>query len=181
MKDKITIILDIEADFKTLQDIRQKLNDDKLYLSHRIKNLLNDELANIGQFNLSVNEFKSPKKRKTSRGKRNPIPRLIDGILYEYNTETNEFDTVGRIGSYEFLNFLDWQRSFSYRTDYGLKFTAIKQGKVWYARKQVGGNVKRIYIGDHNDFTERKLYEIAFKLAQRKLIEKTENNQKKLV
>lgn len=174
MQDKITIALTIDADFKTLQAIREHLNlmPNKDVLIHTVEKLFTKNLSDIeGKFNLSVSQFKSPKRQRTSKGKRQPIPRLMDDTLYKYNQETKEFDIViGKIGSYEFVNFLDWEaKSFSYRSQAGLKFTAVKRGSVWYAVKQLAGNKQRRYLGDHNNFTHRKLHDMAFKLAQRKL------------
>lgn len=176
MQDKIKITVTVDADFNTLQDIRQHLNGmvNRDSLIRSIEKLFNEKLSGMGSFKLSVGEFKSPKRQRTSKGKRQPIPRIIGDTLHSYNIDTQEFDVVGKIGSYEFANYLDSEKSFSYRTEHGLKFTGIRRGSVWYAVRQLKGVKQRRYLGNHADFTYRKLHNMAFKLAQTR-IEPIEN------
>lgn len=173
MKDKIKLNLEIEADYQTLQDIRKYLADigNKDTFILQIDRLTNLNLGKMTKGKFTTNlTFSIPKPHSGKKGKRIPIPRIRNGVLSEYDTESESFKVIGDLGSYEALSFLDWQKSFNYKSVHGLSFTGTKQNGVWYARKRLDGNDRRLYLGDHTDFTEKKLGDMAFKISQRKLL-----------
>jgi hypothetical protein len=172
--DTITVKLKLEADFKTIQAIRQTLSTSqaKVSLGQVLAEQAKTVLAgyDLGQFEL-IPSIKVSRYSETKKGSRVPPPVVSNDILtlwdYELNREIETLEVEGP-DWFDWLEKADTQ-SFRYESQAGV-FTAIKENRqgrlVWYAHRRIGGKLKRRYLGKSENLTTQKLSETARKLGQ---------------
>jgi hypothetical protein len=174
--DTITVKLKLEADFKTIQALRQTLSTSQAKVS--LGQVLAEQAKTIligydlGEFELTPS-IKVSRYSETKKGSRLPPPVVNDDILTLWDYELNqEIETLKVEGP----DWFDWlektgTRSFRYESQAGV-FTAIKetrQGRwTWYAHRRTGGKLKRRYLGKSENLTANKLSETARKLDERR-------------
>ena len=171
-RDTITARLELEAQYVTIQAIRQSLAHETIQaeLVSRLRETVTGYLAGQieGDFELRVRLKVSPVP-KTRRGPRSVLPKVADGVLSWFDADEKITNTVGPVGSAAYVTWLqdDWTRSFRYESQLGT-FTAIKEKRagrpVWYAHRRRGGRLKRVYLGQTENLTATKLAEAARKL-----------------
>ncbi len=173
-KDTLTIKLTIEANFNTIQAIRQFLG-----LAHsrtELGQLLVKQIETIllaqalGPFKLTP-VVKVSRYSETKKGARYPPPIVKDNILTVWDYELDrEIESLTVDGPY----WLDWLQenyssSFRYETQ-ALSFTAIRENRqgrqVWYAHRRLKGKLHRVYLGKFENVTAQKLAQTAQKLVQ---------------
>ncbi len=176
MKDTITIKISVEADFSTLQDLRSAFADEQvLDLLKReaqavIQNRLKTETDGSVQLEIDI---KMPAYKTAPKGSRTPIPQVKNDILTWFDPYTEHINTVDKVGSKAWFDWLKEPRekSFSYISKHGATVTCIKNKQgYWYAHKRLDGKLKRKYLGRAENLTPQKLDDVAFKLAQRELV-----------
>ncbi len=173
-KDTLTIKLNIEANFNTIQAIRQFLG-----LAHSrtaLGQLLVKQIETIllaqalGPFKVTP-VVKVSRYRETKKETRYPPPLVRDNILTVWDYELDqEIETLIVDGPY----WLDWLQgkyssSFRYETQ-ALSFTAIRENRqgrqIWYAHRRLKGKLHRVYLGKSENVTAQKLVQTAQKLDQ---------------
>lgn len=176
MKDIITLQLDIQADFQTIQALRRALAPEQNanHLARLLGDLVTSTLASyeVGDFELTPVLKVSPP-REPKKGKRPPLPVVKDNRLVTYDLDQDaiilDLDLNNSADWPYWLEFLGHNRSFRYETQAG-HFTALKEkrgsGYKWYAHRRLQGQLKRRYLGVNDNLTAQKLRETAVDLAQ---------------
>jgi hypothetical protein len=172
-KDTLTIKLHIEADFQTIQAIRQALSAQtaRQALGCAVATQFQAALRphQLGPVQLTPQLLVS-RYRETNRVTY-PPPILQDGLLTPWDYELDQ--KIGTIGLDEpyWLNWLQEEFTTSFRYQAGpASFTAIKEIRrgrpVWYAHKRLRGTLKRFYLGKSENLTPQKLADTARKFSQ---------------
>jgi len=171
-RDTLMVQFQLEASYPTIQAIRQALADQttQAQFVSRLSEIATDYLASHsnGEFDLKL-VLKVAPVPKTRRGPRQSIPKIEQNVLKWYDPDAGLTNTVGPVGSSEWLAWLDndWARSFRYESTLG-SFTAIKEQRrgrpVWYAHRRRAGQLKRLYLGKTENLTATKLAEVARRL-----------------
>jgi len=173
MRDTITIKVEIEAPYSTLQEIRQALADTQTIdlLRRQAQSLVKTRLTTMTNQSFELNtSLVVPQKHQARKGQRNPIPQVKDGGLTWYDPYEPRLNKVGKVGSQAWEEWMiePTYKSFSFVSKRGTTFTAIKNKRgYWEAHKRLGGILKRKYLGKIP--TLEKMEEVAFDLAQRSL------------
>jgi hypothetical protein len=174
-EDTITVKIRVTADYPTLQALRAGLAETPTasqfhdYLTRAI----NKGLSHVIDQPLELEtEITAPAYHHVKTGARDPIPKVEGGILTWFDPYENRLNTVGKVGSVEWHEWLaqESNKSFHYVSKHGATFTAMKRkdGK-YYAYKRLGGKLKRKYLGTAKTVTAKKMDKVAFELAQREL------------
>ncbi len=170
--DTITVQFRLQAQFETIQAIRQALADEAAQtelislMSETATGYLTRQTKADFQMRVVLNVSPVPKIR---RGSRATLPKVEQGVLSWYDDYEKRTNTVGPVGSADYVSWLEdeWARSFRYESDLG-SFTAIKENRrgrqVWYAHRRRRGQLKRVYLGKSENLTATKLAEAARKL-----------------
>jgi hypothetical protein len=172
-KDRITIHLELEADFKTIQAIRRTLSPEpeRQTLALLVARQTQMRLAalDLGPFALTP-LIQVSRYRETTKGAY-PTPSLQDGqlTLWDYDLH-RKIDTIS-IDTPYWLDWLQQPTTSSFRYQAGnASFTAIKETRrnrpVWYAHKRLQGTLKRLYLGKTENLTAHKLADTARKFSQ---------------
>ena len=171
-KDTLTVQFRLQAAFSTIQALRRTLAQETVQrqLVSRLSETLTSFLARQieADFDLSV-ALKVSAVGQTRSGPRSPLPKVEQGQLTWYDPYADRTNTVGAVGSAEWLQWLEGagSRSFRYKSDHGA-FTAVKEKRhgrtVWYAHRRQAGQLKRVYLGRSENLTATKLIEVACKL-----------------
>jgi len=171
MKDTITIKIKIDAEFDTIQAIRENLNKNEFE-----KNLLMTAKKVLNQIDKNYTATLTAKISNPHVTKESslPTPQVEDGLLSWIDPNNHKKSTIGAVGSKDFVKFLNDAdiRSFSYLSSQNCTFTAIKDKRgYFYAHKLLNNNLKRKYLGKPSQrWTIKKLDNIAFDLSQRTLL-----------
>ncbi len=180
-KDTITARWGLEADYDTIQAMRQTLAAEPAQTE--LISLLRETVTNYlrakgsSNFSLEVTLKVSPVP-KIQRGTRLPTPKVENGWLSWYDPDADRTNMVDQVGSEAWLVWLEqeWCKSFRYQSEAG-SFTAIKEKRrgrsVWYAHRRRGGRLKRLYLGKSENLTATKLAETARKLNSQQPISLT--------
>ena len=181
-KDTLTVQFRLQAAFQTIQALRRALADEVVqrYLISRLRETTTTFLASQTQraFDLTV-ALKVSAVGQTRQGPRSPLPKVAHGRLTWYDEYAHLTNTVGAVGSAEWLDWLEaaGAHSFRYESDLGV-FTAIKEKRrgrpVWYAHRRQAGHLKRVYLGRSENLTAAKLAETARKLNSSGVIHLTD-------
>lgn len=181
-KDMLTVQFRLEADFETIQALRRALGDERAQrgLVSRLRETVTTSLASQtqGDFEIKV-ALKVSQVRQSRPGPRSPTPKVEHGLLSWYDEYEQLTNTVGAVGSADYLAWLQTEgaRSFRYESDLGT-FTAIKEQRgsrsVWYAHRRRGGHLNRVYLGQAENLTATKLAETARQLNAREVMSLTE-------
>jgi len=176
MKDTITVQLNIQADFQTIQALRRVLTHDQTasHLARLVGELATSTLADygVGDFELTSVLKVSPS-REPKKGKRPPLPVVTDNRLVTRDLDEDaiilDLDLNNSADWPYWLEFLGHSRSFRYESQAG-RFTALKEKRgssyKWYAHRRIKGQLKRRYLGVNDNLTAQKLRETAVDLAQ---------------
>jgi hypothetical protein len=180
-RDTITVQFRLQAQFETIQAIRRALADEaaQTALVSLMSETATDYLTRQtkGDFQMRVALKVSPVPQ-TRRGPRAVLPKVEHGVLSWYDEYEKRTNTVGPIGSANYVAWLEdeWTRSFRYESDLG-SFTAIKENRrgrrVWYAHRRRGGQLKRVYLGKSENLTVAKLSEAVRKLNSKEAVSLT--------
>jgi hypothetical protein len=178
-KDTLTFKLNIEADFKTIQAIRQFLGvaPSRAELGQLLAKQTETILLaqDLGPFKLTP-VVKVSRYSETKTGSRFPPPIVKDNILTVWDYELDREIESLTVDSPDWLEWLqeEYSTSFRYETQ-TLSFTVIRehrQGRrVWYAHRRLKGKLHRVYLGKSENVTAQKLAQAAQKLAQVDLIQ----------
>ena len=181
-RDTLTVRFRLQAQFETIQTIRQALADEtaQAELVSRLSETATTYLTRQtrGDFQMRVVLKVSPVP-KIRRGPRPVLPKVEQGVLSWYDEDAKITNPIGPIGSVAYVVWLehDWTRSFRYESDHG-SFTAIKEKRrgrpVWYAHRRRGGHLKRLYLGKTENLTATKLAEAARKLNASEVVHLTD-------
>lgn len=177
-KDTLTVQFRLQAAFETIQTLRRALAHEAVqrHLVSLLRETAIPFLASQteGDFDLRV-ALKVSAVGQTHQGPRSPLPKVEHGRLTWYDEYANLTNTVGAVGSAEWLDWLEaaGAHSFRYESDLGA-FTAIKEKRrgrpVWYAHRRRAGHLKRVYLGRSENLTVAKLAETARKLNSSEMI-----------
>lgn len=180
--DTLTVRFRLQAQFETIQTIRQTLADEtaQAELVSRLRETATTYLTRHtrADFQMRV-RLKVSAVPKIRRGPRAVLPKVEQGLLSWYDEDANITNPVDPVGSAAYVAWLehDWARSFRYESDHG-SFTAIKEKRrgrpVWYAHRRRGGHLKRVYLGKTENLTATKLAEAARKLNSSEVVRLTE-------
>ena len=180
-RDTITVQFRLQAQFETIQAIRRALADEaaQTTLISLMSETATDYLTRQtkGNFQMRVDLKVSPVS-KTRRGPRAVLPKVEHGVLSWYDEYEKRTNTVGPVGSLDYIAWLEEEstRSFRYQSDLG-SFTAIKEKRggrrVWYAHRRRRGQLKRAYLGKSENLTAAKLAEAARKLNSKEAVSLT--------
>ena len=173
-RDTITIKFNIEANFETIQTIRQVLNHPQKQQSLTIL-LTAETRAALQAFGVDLFKLtptvKVSRYRETKKGPRLPPPVLKDGRLtvWDYDFD-QEIETI-EVDRPDWCVWLEETSTQSFRYEVGVgSFTAIKENRrgraVWYAHKRIRGQLKRFYLGKADSLSVKKLAETARKMAR---------------
>jgi hypothetical protein len=180
-RDTITARLELAGEYETIQAIRQALVDQTAQaelvslISETATTYLADKTGGVFEMRVAL---KISPVCQTRRGPRLPVPKVENGLLSWYDPYADITNTVGEIGSADWLDWLEKEgaKSFRYESDLG-SFTAIKENRrgrpVWYAHRRRAGQLKRVYLGQAENLTAAKLAETARTLNSKEVISLT--------
>lgn len=171
-KDTLTARFQLEADFATIQTIRQALAETQSQaklisrLSEIVATFLSLQVE--GDFALE-GTLKVSAVSHIRSGPRLPTPKMANGLLSWYDPDADITNVVGEIGSTDCLVWLEETnaRSFRYESDRG-SFTAIREKRggrpIWYAHRRRNGQLRRVYLGRTENLTSSRLAQAVDKL-----------------
>lgn len=173
-KDTLTIKLNIEADFQTIQTIRQCLGlaHNQVELGQLLVKQTETILLTQGleSFKL-IPVVKVSRYSETKKGSNDPPPVVRDNILTIWDYELDRQIESLTVDGPDWFDWLqeEYSTSFRYETQ-SLSFTAIRENRqgrqVWYAHRRLKGKLHRVYLGKPENVTAQKLTKAAQKLAQ---------------
>lgn len=171
-KDTLTVQFRLQAAFEPIQRLRRALAEEAVQhqLVSRLSEIVTPFLARKleADFDLTI-ALKVSAVGQTHSGPRSPLPKVEHDQLTWYDPYADQTNSVGAVGSVEWLQWLEvsGRRSFRYESEQGA-FTAVKEKRrgraVWYAHRRQGGQLKRVYLGRPENLTATKLIEAACKL-----------------
>lgn len=181
-KDTLTVQFRLQAAFGTIQALRRTLADEAVQgqLVSLLSEIVSPFLARQieADFELTV-ALKVSAVSQSRPGPRLPLPKVEQGQLTWYDPYADRTNTVGAVGSAEWLQWLQGAgtRSFRYESEQGA-FTAVKEKRrgrsVWYAHRRQEGQLKRLYLGQPANLTAAKLAEVARKLNSKEWLSLTQ-------
>lgn len=171
-RDIITIKLTLEADFGTIQSLRQSLASGPA--REGLEQLLAQQTTTfLSAYHLTPLALTATTiVSRYSEIKRGPTPPALvkEDQLILWDHELNQLIETLRVGEPYWLDWLEQAltKSFRYESVTGT-FTAIKENRrgrsIWYAHRRVRGKLKRVYLGKSENLTVSKLVETARKLG----------------
>lgn len=171
-RDTLIARFQLEADFQTIQAIRQALAEPEVQ-ARLVSRLSETTTAFLtiqvdGDFALE-GALKVSAVSQIRSGPRLPTPKMVNGLLSWYDPDADITNVVGEIGSQDCMAWLEATpaRSFRYESEAG-SFTAIREKRrgrlVWYAHRRRKGRLKRAYLGQTQNLTPSRLAQTAAKL-----------------
>lgn len=172
--DTLTVKFRLEADFQTIQAIRQVLGvpEQAQAMARRLAEVVETGLTayQVGPFQLA-STLKVSRYSEIKKGARLPPAVVKNNRLILWDHDLDRPIGIIPVDGRDWLAWLEapTTQSFRYEAEIGT-FTAIKekrQGRlIWYAHRRVDGALKRVYLGKSTKVTVAKLAEIARKLNQ---------------
>ena len=172
-KDTLTLKLQLEADFQTIQTLRRTLAEapTQQQLLSRLTDCTQQFLQthSLGDLALTAT-LKVSRPRETTAPPTCPPPLIRDGIvtLWDYELDRKILEVV--VDGPDWSAWLAQPHSTSFRYHHPTgAFTAIRENRqgrqVWYAHRRLNTQLKRFYLGISQHLTAHKLALTADKIT----------------
>lgn len=175
-KATLTIKLDLtSANAAALRAIARALADDPAPgdIAALITGTLRAYIASLpdssDDYDLSATVTAPKAGRPGRRTGADSIPVVRNDTWQLYDPHVGRVTQRVKVGGRHWLSTLEQEKSFRYESKAGT-FTASKESSgKWYARRSIGGKLKKVYLGKSEALTAKKLWNAAHKLSQLEL------------